>query len=113
MQEWKLFGVETLMLYMNIVMLYDGERRELLFAVRIVKRLHHFPLHPPPHTHTQTIEIRKYYDVTQSGKLFWPCSRQYNNALPWILQDAMNKCKKDLNPTFRFQIIWYNRCKDS
>ena len=36
-----------LMLYVNIAMLYDGERRELVSAVRMVKGLNNFPLHSP------------------------------------------------------------------
>ena len=95
MLHWKLIGSETLMLYMVIAMLYDGDRRELLFAVRMIKWVYHFPLHPHP------VEIKKvlWYDTE------W--------EIVFLLASASIGCNEQaqqgFNSAFRIQGKLYHR----
>lgn len=62
------------------------------------------PLPPAPPD-----EIKKYFDLTKSGKLFLPHSRLYNNALALASIGCNEHTQQGFNPTFTIQGKLYHR----
>ena len=55
------------------------------------------------------LEIKKYYDMTQSRKLFLPFSGQYNNGLALASIVCTEQIQQGFNPILRIQGKLYHR----